>query len=219
VRRGALACAALAVSGCAGSAPAPASEPLVASDPVPAWVRTPTAGPSELCAVGAVDRTYFAQDAHRLAAEAARAELARTIEVRVESVMLDYQSTEGSWVRRSDVVSVVESVADGVVHGAEVRATWRDDRGAVLAPGMTYALACLRTDAPVEQLADALRATAGDREGEVEAVRGRAQAAFEALAKAEAESEARAGAETGSASPPRMNEPSGSRVPAPEEVP
>jgi hypothetical protein len=163
--------------------------------------------------VGAVDRTFYVQDAHARAAEAARVELAKTIEVRVSSVMYDYQSTRGSWVHASDVVKVVESVADGVVHGAEVRATWRDPEGLHLAPGMTFALACLRTDVTVEQLAEALRAAGEAEPADVEGVRQRARAAFDELSNLEAERT------DGAESTPRVNETEGASVSRPEEVP
>ena len=180
---------------------------------MPDWVRRTPSPQGEVCAVGAVDRTFYVQDAHARAAEAARVELAKTIEVRVSSVMYDYQSTRGSWVHASDVVKVVESVADGVVHGAEVQATWRDPEGLHLAPGMTFALACLRTDVTVEQLAEALRAAGEADAVDLEGVRQRAQAAFDELS---AHEEAQVGRPE---SKPRVNESEGASVSRPEEVP
>ncbi len=128
--------------------------------------------------MGAVDKTYFVQDGVAAAGEAARAELAKTVEVRVSSVMVDYQSTRGGFVRASDVVEVISAVSEGVLHGAEIRSTWFDPRGVHLTPGMTYALACLRTDVPVEQLAESLKAKDPDA---VQEVRKRAQRAFDEL--------------------------------------
>lgn len=141
----------------------------------------------------------------------------------MSSVMYDFQSTRGGWVRSDDVVQVVESVADGVVHGAEVRATWRDDQGVHLAPGMTYALACLRTDVPVAQLAAALAEAAAPSPEAVEGVRQRAQAAFDELAREEEASRASAPAPVPKSnrepvSPEPVNETEGPNVPS-EEVP
>lgn len=197
------------------SAPEPAP-PLPPPEPearIPDWVRRTPSPRGEVCAVGAVDRTFYVQDAHARAAEAARVELAKTIEVRVNSVMYDYQSTRGSWVHSADVVKVVESVTDGVVHGAEVRATWRDVDGLHLAPGMTFALACLRTDVPVAQLAEALRVAGETDAADVEGVRLRAQAAFDELEAHEAERV------SGPKSDDEVNVPEGASVPGPEEVP
>lgn len=199
-------------AGCGGArAPSPPAPAPSAPDPVPEWIRRTPSPPGEICAVGSVDRTFFAQDARRRAAEAARVELAKTVEVRVKSVMYDYQSTRGGWVRSSDVVAVVESVAEGVLHGAEVRAVWRDDRGAHLAPGMTHALACLRTDVPVEKLAGALEeAWSEATDDEVEGVRRRAQDAFDELSQLES-------APPGD--PGEVNNRDGTGVDRPEEAP
>lgn len=198
----------------AATPPAPAPEARI-----PGWMERTPSPRGEVCAVGAVDRTFFVQDAHARAAEAARLELAKTIEVQVSSVMYDYQSTRGSWVRASEVVQVIASVRDGVVHGAEVRATWRDVHGLHLAPGMTFALACLRTDVTVEQLASVLREAKEADAADVQSVRERAQAAFDELAELEAH---KAEAPTPAPRPKpeaSMNEERGSNVSRSEEVP
>jgi len=201
------------VASCAGPTTPPPSAPAAPAEVVPTWVRRTPAPDGEVCAVGAVDRTFYAQDALRRAGDAARGELAKTVEVRVKSVMYDYRSSRGSGGGvTTDIVEVVESVSEGVLHGAEVRATWQDDAGRHLAAGMTYALACLRIDVPVERLAEALRAArrAGEpSDADVDGVRERARAAFEAL---EAEEEARG-------TPRDVNTANGASVPRSEEVP
>ena len=69
----------------------------------PEWVlRTPRM-PGNICATGAVDPTFYRQDGRTQAADSARNELARTIQVKVSSVMYDETSTNGSYVDQAFV--------------------------------------------------------------------------------------------------------------------
>jgi len=135
-----------------------------------------------ICAVGAVDPTFFRQDGRVNAGESARAELARTIQVKVTAVMYDEQTTHGQWVDQAIVQEVIGSVSEVVLSGAQVMEVWYDDHGAVSRRGMTYALACMATDDSVAQLAERLHQVseqdAGDR---IERVKENARLAFEEL--------------------------------------
>ena len=132
--------------------------------PAPDWVlRTPRPSGS-ICAVGTVDPTFFRQDGVRFAADAARNELARTIEVKVTSVMYDEQTIRGSHVDEAFVQQVVGTMSDVVLSGAQVVESWHDELGSVSRRGMTYALACMATDASVAQLAERLKAAGGEGE-------------------------------------------------------
>jgi hypothetical protein len=132
--------------------------------PAPDWVlRTPRQS-GNICAVGTVDPTFFRQDGVRFAADAARNELARTIEVKVTSVMYDEQTIRGSHVDEAFVQQVVGTMSDVVLSGAQVLESWFDELGSISRRGMTYALACMATDQTVAELAERLKAAGGEGE-------------------------------------------------------
>ncbi|MCK6545142.1 LPP20 family lipoprotein [Myxococcota bacterium] len=152
-----------------------------ASD-APEWVmRTPRMA-GNICATGAVDPTFYRQDGRTQAADSARNELARTIQVKVSSVMYDEQTTSGSYVDQAFVSQVVGSISDVVLSGAQVMEYWYDEKGSVSRKGMTYALACMPTDQSVAQLAEKLKSASPDSDQKaIERVKERAQAAFDEL--------------------------------------
>jgi hypothetical protein len=183
----------LILSACGGGKSARPAEPLPKPHvEIPEWVlRTPRM-PGNICATGAVDPTFYRQDGRGQAADSARNELARTIQVKVTSVMYDEQTNSGSYVDQSFVSQVVGSISDVVISGAQVMEYWFDEYGHVSRKGMTYALACMPTDQSVAQLAEKLKAAnpESDDAAKIEQVRERAKAAFDELEAAEAKKEA-----------------------------
>lgn len=157
--------------------------------PAPEWVLRIPKSHGNICAVGTVDPTFFRQDGVRHAAEAARNELARTIEVKVTSVMYDEQSTRGSYVDEAFVQQVVGTMSDVVLAGAQILETWYDELGSVSRRGMTYALACMSTDRSVAELAERLKAAAAaegeDQADRIQDVRERAADLFKELEEQE----------------------------------
>ncbi len=171
-----------------GKTPPPKVEVPPPDVDVPDWVYETPSKPGYICATGAVDRTYYQQDGRVYAAEAARNELARTIQVTIYSVMYDYESQRGGSVRQYIVSEVETAVAGGVLNGAEILHSWYDKYGNVANPGMTYALACMKKDQSVKDLADKIKEAypEEEREAALEGVRKRAQAAFDDLEAMEA---------------------------------
>lgn len=174
--------------GCGGTqtvpvAPPPPPQPV----DVPEWVFRIPRKTGQVCATGAVDPTFYRQDGRTNAAEAARGELARTIQVKVTAVMYDEQTTRGSFVDQAIVTETIGTISEAVIAGAEVVSYWFDATGAVSRSGMTYALACMRTDQSVEELAARLKEAFPDEQDEdkIEEVKERAKAAFEELEKME----------------------------------
>src|SRR5262245_54746801 len=155
---------------------------------VPEWVLRLPKMPGNICATGAVDPTFYRQDGRTQAADSARNELARTIQVKVTSVMYDEQDNSGSYVDQSFVSQVVGSISDVVLSGAQVMEYWFDEYGNVSRQGMTYALACMPTDQSVAQLAEKLKEAhpEADDAAKIEKVRERAKAAFDELESMEA---------------------------------
>jgi hypothetical protein len=177
--------------GGSGAKPPPQLVPqgsIVKGRQAPEWVMRTPRQKGQICAVGAVDPTFYRQDGLTHAADAARNELARTIQVKISSVMYDYQDNSGSHTDQSFVQEVVGSISDVVVSGAQVLEYWYDESGSVSRRGMTYALACMDTNQSVAELAEKLKQVAPEAEGREEKiaeVRDRAEAAFEELEKME----------------------------------
>ena len=160
--------------------------------PPPEWVTSVPQPQGQVCATGGVDPTYYRQDGRRFAAEAARNELARSIEVHITSVMVDVETSRGGSVNQYIVSEVVSFVEDGVVRGAEVLSYWYDAVGSLSRRGMTYALACIRTDQSLEQLTESLKAAYPEAQDQakVEAIRERAENLFDELEQMEVKKKA-----------------------------
>jgi hypothetical protein len=153
----------------------------------PEWVLKLPHKAGNVCATGAVDPTFYRQDGRTNAADSARNELARTIQVKVSSVMYDEQTASGSYVDQAFVTQVEGSISDVVLSGAQVEQYWYDEYGVVSRRGMTYALACMPTDQSVAQLAEKLKAANPneDDKSKIEKVKERAKAAFDELEQME----------------------------------
>ncbi|CAN0520391.1 unnamed protein product, partial [Laminaria digitata] len=149
----------------------------------PDWVFEIPSKPGHVCATGAVDPTFYRQDGRVNAAEAARNELARSIQVHISSIMYDTSTTRGGSVRQHIVSEVVTAVNEGVLSGAEIIGYWYDARGSVSRVGMTYAYACMDTTQSVADLAAKLEEAYPDEEhkDQIAAVKDRARAAFDDL--------------------------------------
>lgn len=100
-----------------------------------------------VCAVGVAGPTFFRTDAVEKAGEAARAELARTLSVRVQTAMLDIQSGGGGHKESVSVVQVSSYVNEVVLDGSRIIEVWYDEYGKGFAqkPQFTYALGCIES--------------------------------------------------------------------------
>jgi len=101
--------------------------------------------------------------------------------------MYDEQHKDGSYVDQAIVTEVIGSISEAVIAGAEIISYWFDEYGTVSKRGMTYALACMRTDQSVAELAEKLKTAFPEKENEdkIEEVKERARLAFEELEKLE----------------------------------
>lgn len=118
-----------------------AEKPVTA---VPQWVKRTPHGSGTLCAVGTSEPTYFAEDAKPSAAENARKEIAKTISVTINTIMVE-RATESRFRVDEATVSTVSSWAtEQAVEGAVIKEYWYDKDGVVSQiKGVTYALACV----------------------------------------------------------------------------
>lgn len=175
----------LGLAGACAKAPPPAPPPPPPPPVVdaPDWVFQIPPRPGYVCATGAVDPTFYRQDGRVHAAEAARNELARSIQVQISSVMYDSDTQRGGSVRQYIVSEVVTAVNEGVLSGAEILGYWYDASGSVSRAGMTYAYACMDTKQSVADLAAKLEEAFpdGEHQDQIAAVKDRARAAFDDL--------------------------------------
>jgi hypothetical protein len=146
---GMAACACLlAASGCRSP------QTVEPSDLPPSWTLSLPSEPGYLCAVGSWPRTWNMQDAKDRAVEAARSELARSISVKVQTVIRDWQSSPdsafgSSGIAREYTEIMSKSVTDTVLTGSEVQAIWVDRQGRIGAPDTAYALVRMQTSEAV----------------------------------------------------------------------
>lgn len=112
---------------------------------VPEWVlRTPQMENS-LCAVGSSEPTYYRDDAKLAAAESARKELARSLSIEVNTVMIDFATEGGESLEEGSAVRVSSWATDEVLNRSVVIEYWFDSTGVASGgkENITYALACM----------------------------------------------------------------------------
>jgi hypothetical protein len=166
-------------------------KPKGAVKKMPDWVmRTPSIAKT-VCAVGAVDPTFYRDDGRRNASDAARNELAKTVQVKISSVMYDeINSHGGGWTSEVSVQQIVGSISDVVLSGAQISEVWFDEHGVVDREGMTYAMACMPTDKSMQELAAKLEAVGSkddpDHQKRIQRVKANAAKAFDELENLEA---------------------------------
>jgi len=111
----------------------------------PSWVTKLPRDSKYVYAVGMCPKTYYQSDAEAKALESARAELAKSISIRVKSTVIDSQNLQGQTgtiqqTRSEQSAQVDESVSEAVLNFSEVMAYWLDKEGAVGEPLATYCL-------------------------------------------------------------------------------
>jgi hypothetical protein len=172
----------MAMLACASAPPPPPKAAVV----VPAWVDKVPDTHGRICALGSAEPTFFHEDGKIYSAEAARNQLAATLQVTVQSVMVDVQSSLGAdQVDQAYVQQVQSYASDAVVSGAQIVSYWADDTGVRGRTGATFALACMSTDQSVVELDQRLQQAYPEDSDKNRAVREHAKAAFDALDKEE----------------------------------
>jgi LPP20 lipoprotein len=157
-----------------------------ASD-VPAWVDHVPEKKGKICALGSAEPTFYREDGKIYAAENARMQLAQTLSVRVESVMIDIQSTHSGedHVDQQYILQAQSYATDAVVAGAQVVSYWFDEQGTRGRTHSTYALACIDTGSSIADLNTRLQQAYPQKKEQNAEVRDRAKALFDDLEKQE----------------------------------
>jgi len=112
---------------------------------VPSWVMKTPREEGVLCAVGMSEPTFYSDDAKGYAAENARKELARTINMSIRNVMVDISTERGTDVDEATVTRVSSWATSAALHESTIREYWFDSKGAASSgiKNITYALACM----------------------------------------------------------------------------
>jgi hypothetical protein len=170
-----------------GSAKAAAPEAAGPKVDVPAWVDRVPDMKGKICALGSAEPTFYREDGKIYAAENARTQLAATLSIRVQSVMIDIQSTNASenYVDQQYVTQAQSYATDAVVAGAQVISYWYDESGARGRQRATYALGCLDTTQSVAELNNRLQQAYPENKQTNSTVRERTKAMFDDLEKQE----------------------------------
>jgi len=127
------------------------------SGSAPAWVvRTPEMK-GMICAVGASGPTYYREDAKLNAAENARAELARTISVTINTIMVDMATEKGHSMDDATVTEVSSWATTAAVENSSILEYWHDAEGRLSNKNFTYALGCMPRKFDRESLEEQLQ--------------------------------------------------------------
>ena len=111
---------------------------------IPDWLRGEPKVEGMICAIGSSGPTFYKDDAKAYAAENARKELAKTIQIRIESILIDFSAEKGSSIDEATVAQVTSSATSAVVENSKVIDYWYDEEGIVSnQKNFTFALCCM----------------------------------------------------------------------------
>ncbi len=167
------------VAGC-GSSDKKGTGGVVAAelDGAPDWVLGNSNTKNEICGVGSAGGTRNASVARTAAMGRGRTEIARTLEVRVQSMLKDYQATTtgGEYFGQAandeqHIEDVSRQITDTSLSGSELKKTW------ISKPGTLYVLMCV----DLNKFKDAVNRMSQLNEQVRAAVVERANKAFEEL--------------------------------------
>ncbi len=110
----------------------------------PEWVSGEQKVQGMICAVGMSGPTYYKDEAKGYALEDARAELARTLSVNIETIMVDITSDKGSRIGEATVTQMSSWASSVVLESSEAKGYWYDSDGLVTGrKNITFALVCM----------------------------------------------------------------------------
>jgi hypothetical protein len=111
---------------------------------LPDWLRSEPKVEGMICAIGTSGPTFYKEDAQQYAADNARTELAKTIQVKIESILIDFATEKGSSIDEATVAQVTSSATSAIVQNSKVVDYWYDEEGTVARErDITFALCCM----------------------------------------------------------------------------
>jgi uncharacterized protein YcfL len=110
----------------------------------PAWVNGEQQIEGMICAVGMSGPTYFRDEAKGYALDDARAELARTLSVNIETIMVEITSDKGSRIDEATVTQMSSWASTVVLENSEAQGYWYDSDGVVTGrKNITFTYVCM----------------------------------------------------------------------------
>ena len=137
--------------------PAPVQPPARPAPNVPDWTLQTPQSPTAIYAVATWPKTLFQHDAIEKAKANARAELAKTLQVKVSGVLVDWQSSStstfaGQGHAEDFIASMSKETMDVAMSGSQIVTVWVDRLGQVSQRGTVWALAKMDKSSLAEQL-------------------------------------------------------------------
>jgi hypothetical protein len=112
--------------------------------PTPAWVSGEQQIKGMICAVGMSGPTYYKDEARGYALDDARAELARTLSVDIETIMVEITSGKGSRIDEATITQMSSWASAVVLENSEAQGYWYDSDGVVTGrKNITFAYVCM----------------------------------------------------------------------------
>jgi len=133
------------------------SETRSSEDLPPEWVTGKPAVKDMVCAVGMSEPTYYKDQAQGYAAENARKQLAQTLSVEIQNIMVDMSTERGDTVDEATVTEVSSWATTAVIEGSRLMGYWYDAEGSVAhRRGMCFVLCCIPKKLDSEGLATSI---------------------------------------------------------------
>tara|TARA_B100000315_G_scaffold213335_2_gene211226 strand:- start:5413 stop:5901 length:489 start_codon:yes stop_codon:yes gene_type:complete len=131
---------------------------LKLADTAPEWVKKTPQKEGQLCAVGASEPTFYKDDAKEYAAENARKELARSLNLEIKNIIVDIATEKGSSMDEGTFMEVSSWATSVVLRESRIIEYWYNEEGVVShgRKGITYALACMPTDSTIKEISNKL---------------------------------------------------------------
>lgn len=137
----------------------------------PDWILKAPIGQGFIYAVGNSGNTLYHSDARRRAADDARKELAKSLEVKISSITLIFTNADSRNIyNETFLVEATSQAVNTVAQNSRIIEYWVDSRGLVpgMEPNTVYALATMRAHEVVGKLSDtAKRVLTEDQSTEV----------------------------------------------------
>ena len=116
-----------------------------ASDSAPRWVMKTPQEEGKLCAVGVSEPTFYWEDAKKYAADNSRKELARSLRLEINNILIDVVTEKGSTMDEGSIMQVSSWATSAVLKKSVIVDYWFDEEGTAShgRKGIVYALACL----------------------------------------------------------------------------
>jgi len=130
----------------------------------PNWVTGSSKKQGMVCAVGLSEPTFYVEDAKVYAAENARKELARSLQMDIKSLMIDVSKGDRNTVDEASVLQISSWATEVALRESSIAEYWYDSEGTASRgkKGITYALACMPFASALKQVTGSTKTEKAD---------------------------------------------------------